>query len=675
MHSMTHDFNKDLDRISRCWGPNKGYVSFPRITDPLGLEGDRGGSWEEHSFKWPEERDNILELLRESWDNDYDQYFCPNVFYEKYRRRETVKPEYCLYADMDDADLPGQDEEWEPTIAWESSPGRHQAVWLSPYPIEGATDPGGENQCLTYFLGADKSGWDTSQVLRIPGWPNWKPEYQTGKGRKKVWGRLLWDDGPTWNPGYLAEKLPDVPVDDSVAKVMMGEVDDIKVKKTWTEKRLKVSKRVREMMDLPGNAEIPGGVDRSNALWEIERELADAGCTVAEIVALVQPSPWNKFRGRGNEFAQLVMEASKAWNQREVGRKELDEEDGGFPTSQRFKTIFTNIPKPTWLVQGIWTEGSCGFIAGEPKMHKSWMGLDLAISVATGLPFLGEEQFEVKKQGPVLYIQEEDALPTLANRAKLVMKSKGLSLSKDDIDVSAIVRANLVLSDTDTIDFLDEELTKGCPGNESPYRLMILDPLLMMAGQVDENRASDMMTKVFKPLTQLSNKFNLAIAVIHHMVKQRTGAGNYARAGQRLHGSVAHHAWVDDALYLTPDRNSVQVEHESKFSPLTQFKVNGIRSGKGWAPKVAQLGDMWGPDPSGLEETTNGHKPERTENIRLGPVMQCLRTLRRGTTTQIAEQAGRSYQTTYKQLNRALDGEFIGKDGDEWIWLKNHTAQ
>lgn len=657
MTNSKHSFEQDLVLISRCWGPNKGYVSFPRITDPLGRNGDRGGSWEEHSFKWPEERDRVLTLLQESWDKDYDQYFCPNVFYEKYRRREKVKPEYCLYADMDEAELPGDDDEWTPTIAWESSPGRHQAVWICGQNIEGATSAGGENQCLTYFLGADKSGWDTSQVLRLPGWPNWKPEYQKypDRGINRVWGRLLWDDGPVWEPGYFAEKLPDVPVDDKVADILEGEVDSIKAKKLWTETRLKVSKRVREMMGLKAEDDIPSGVDRSEKLWEIERELADAGLTVAEMVALIQPSPWNKFRGRGNEFQQLVMECSKAWNQRKVRRKELDKDGGGFPDPKNIQDLFLNIPKPKWLVQDIWTEGSCGFIAGEPKVHKSWIGIELATSIATGLPFLNDERFPVKQQGAVLYIQEEDSLPTLAQRFRLVLANKGLNLKSDRLDIEAVVRANLVLSDTDTIDYLDEVLSKG------NYRLLVADPLLMMAGSVDENRASDMMTKIFKPLTQLSQKFGVAVALIHHMVKQRSGTGNYARAGQRLHGSVAHHAWVHDALYLTPVKNTLQVEHESKTAATIKFKISGIREEKGWSPRVMDITDQ-------LIDTGNGSGKGNGSGNAMGPVLLSLKAMRKGTTRQLAEHTNRSYQTAYKQLQRGEEKDLCRWDEETQLW-------
>src|SRR5699024_9424146 len=77
----------------------------------------------------------------------------------------------------------------------------------------------------------------------------------------------------------------------------------------WGRVRLRVSHRVREFMALRTT---PEGADRSETLWEIERELADAGCSLAEIVLLIRTSVWNKYSGRADELQRLRVEASKA---------------------------------------------------------------------------------------------------------------------------------------------------------------------------------------------------------------------------------------------------------------------------------------------------------------------------------------------------------------------------
>jgi hypothetical protein len=39
---------------------------------------------------------------------------------------------------------------------------------------------------------------------------------------------------------------------------------------------------------------------------------------------------------------------------------------------------------PRWLVEGLWGAQSVGVIGGAPKCSKTWLGLDMALSVATG---------------------------------------------------------------------------------------------------------------------------------------------------------------------------------------------------------------------------------------------------------------------------------------------------
>jgi RepB DNA-primase from phage plasmid len=102
-----------------------------------------------------------------------DIYFCPNLFSRPRRRKELCLPTCWLYADLDTVEPIDNDAELSPTIAWESSPGRYQAAWhidrhLEPHMHEIL------NRKLTYALGADRGGWDLTQVLRVPGTVNHK---------------------------------------------------------------------------------------------------------------------------------------------------------------------------------------------------------------------------------------------------------------------------------------------------------------------------------------------------------------------------------------------------------------------------------------------------------------------------------------------------------------------
>ena len=62
-----------------------------------------------------------------------------------------------------------------------------------------------------------------------------------------------------------------------------------------------------------------------------------------------------------------------------------------------------------WLVEGLWPRQGVGLLGGTPKACKTWLALDLALSVATKTPVLGS--YAVTKRGPVLLFAAEDAPP------------------------------------------------------------------------------------------------------------------------------------------------------------------------------------------------------------------------------------------------------------------------
>src|SRR4030095_16367069 len=134
--------------------------------------------------------------------SEKDVYWCPNVFTEPRRSRDSIADIATLYADLDTVNPRSLPEELYPTAAWRTSPGRWQAMWSLDRAIDSDTQSQ-LNQRLTYAVGADKGGWDLTQVLRVPGTHNHKyPEQPTVQ--------LLWVNGHQLNPIKLINELPAV---------------------------------------------------------------------------------------------------------------------------------------------------------------------------------------------------------------------------------------------------------------------------------------------------------------------------------------------------------------------------------------------------------------------------------------------------------------------------------
>src|SRR5271167_1220350 len=87
-----------------------------------------------------------------------------------------------------------------------------------------------------------------------------------------------------------------------------------------------------------------------------------------------------------------------------------------------------------WLVEQLWCANAVGVIGGAPKCAKTWLGLDMALSVATGTPCLGK--YAVSEPGPVLVYLAEDALLVVRERIEGMARHRGLDL--DQVAIYAI---------------------------------------------------------------------------------------------------------------------------------------------------------------------------------------------------------------------------------------------
>lgn len=86
----------------------------------------------------------------------------------------------------------------------------------------------------------------------------------------------------------------------------------------------------------------------------------------------------------------------------------------------------TQFPPPSWVVQGLLSEG-LNILAGKPKMGKSILALNLAMTISGGGLALGNSPVE---QGDVLYLALEDKFRRVQARAKKMSQMVGHTISK-----------------------------------------------------------------------------------------------------------------------------------------------------------------------------------------------------------------------------------------------------
>jgi len=206
----------------------------------------------------------------------------------------------------------------------------------------------------------------------------------------------------------------------------------------------------------------------------------------------------------------------------------------------------------SWLIQQLWGRAAVGIIGGSPKTCKSWLGLDMAVSISSATPCLG--RFAVQARGPTLVYLAEDALSMVRARLDALCGHRRLDIR--GLDLHAITAPSLRLDRE-----RDRQRLKATLEQLKP-RMLLLDPLVRLH-HLDENSAADI-SRLLGFLREMQRTFDTAIVLVHHASKKHR-----AQPGQALRGSSDLHAFGDSNAYLAHKQNQLvlTLEHRAAKAP------------------------------------------------------------------------------------------------------------
>jgi hypothetical protein len=139
--------------------------------------------------------------------------------------------------------------------------------------------------------------------------------------------------------------------------------------------------------------------------------------------------------------------------------------------------VAETIPLPAELVCGILHRGSKMVLGGGSKTFKTWTLLDLAVSVASGEPWLS---FKTCK-GRVLFLNLEIQEGFFQHRIEAVAREKLIKLKSGQLDVWNL-RGHCAGYEIVLPRIAERVKSTG-------YVLIVLDPIYKLYGQTDENSA------------------------------------------------------------------------------------------------------------------------------------------------------------------------------------------
>ena len=173
-----------------------------------------------------------------------------------------------------------------------------------------------------------------------------------------------------------------------------------------------------------------------------------------------------------------------------------------------------------WLVSDWLPDASITFLISPPESYKTWILLDLAVSVSAGVPFLGS--FPVNSTGPTLIIQQEDSHSGLTDRLALIVEQKlGLNANIDgenwqvpsmpDLPIYVHPSRMLRFDNKKVIEELEKQIEIIKP------KVIMIDPLYSTTSSTD-NYMSDLANQMMV-LKAWRDKYGCSFVIAHHSKK------------------------------------------------------------------------------------------------------------------------------------------------------------
>jgi hypothetical protein len=222
------------------------------------------------------------------------------------------------------------------------------------------------------------------------------------------------------------------------------------------------------------------------------------------------------------------------------------------------------------------------FVGGEPKVGKSLLIANLALSLAAGSDRLG---FPVPAPRRVLVCQFELPVPQFVSRLAIMRRTMG-SAADQNLFVDTRATGHLLSAPQGLQHFL-------AAAQAAAAEIIILDPLYSTHDQ-DENDTRAM-AALCQSLLRLREASRAALIVVHHV---RKSIGRY-EIGSAFRGSSALHAVGDSYVLLTrpsPQFNTVELRFQFRYAAPQPPRLLELDAAALWfcaagAPPVAAATD------------------------------------------------------------------------------------
>lgn len=166
--------------------------------------------------------------------------------------------------------------------------------------------------------------------------------------------------------------------------------------------------------------------------------------------------------------------------------------------------------KREYLIENFMTANEPMIIGGPSKSLKTTLAVDMAVSISTGIPFLGE--FAIPEQKKILIISGESGESTLQETLQSVSEAKGISPNQlQDFHISFRLPK---LDNLDNVMDLIDEL------RENQIDIVFIDPLYRALRVGDKASNIYAMGEQLELIAEKIHRAGITVALCHHFKKQ-----------------------------------------------------------------------------------------------------------------------------------------------------------
>lgn len=174
----------------------------------------------------------------------------------------------------------------------------------------------------------------------------------------------------------------------------------------------------------------------------------------------------------------------------------------------------------SWLIQDWLPDKSITFLVSPPESYKTWILLDLAVSVSAGVPFLGN--YQVNQVGPTLIIQQEDSHSGLTDRLALIVEQKlhmNANLESENWEIPSMPDLPIYVHPSRMLRFDNKQVLEELEKQIQIIKpkVIMIDPLYSTTQSVDGYMAD--LANQMMVLKAWRDKYGCSFLIAHHSKK------------------------------------------------------------------------------------------------------------------------------------------------------------